>query len=367
MRVEDGSDVVGLSIEAAGLRSLPGLFLVEIQRGGAIMPAVGPEMVIQAQDTLIFAGQVESVIDLRKIRGLVPVADDGEALQRKPGRRLVEAVVSLQSQLEGRGVRDLGFRTAYQAAIIAVHRQGEVIAGKVGDIVLKAGDVLLLETHPGFVRAHRNDTDFALLSEVEGSARPRDDRAWLATLILVAMVIANATGLVPLIVASLVAAGLMLVFRCISGQEARRSLELRVLMAMAAAIGIGAAMEQSGAAAGLGSLIVDAARPFGPVGLWAAIYIATALLGGVVSTTASAALLFPVAAAAAAGTLPIVPTCYVLMIAASTAFSTPIGYQTNLMVYGPGGYRFMDFIRMGLPAQAITGVVTVIVASYVWL
>ena len=159
----------------------------------------------------------------------------------------------------------------------------------------------------------------------------------------------------------------MLVCRCLSGQEARRALDLRVLMAMAAAIGIGAAMEQSGAAAGLGALIVGATTPFGPVGLLAAVYIATALLAGIVSTTAAAALMFPVAAAATAGTIPIIPMSYVLMIAASTAFSTPIGYQTNLMVYGPGGYRFMDFIRMGLPAQVITGAVAVIVASSVWL
>lgn len=367
MFVESGSEVVGRSIEAAGLRSLPGLFLVEIQRGGGVMPAVGPETVIQEQDTLIFAGVVESVMDLRKIRGLVPVAHEGERLRQQPGRRLVEAVISRESQLEGRGVRDIGFRTAYQAAILAVHRQGEVIAGKVGDIILQPGDVLLLETHPGFTRAHRNDTDFALLSEVEDSAKPRHDRAWVATLILIAMVLANATGFVPLIVAALLAAGLMLVCRCLSGQEARRALDLRVLMAMAAAIGIGAAMEQSGAAAGLGALIVGAATPFGPVGLLAAVYIATALLAGIVSTTAAAALMFPVAAAATAGTIPIIPMSYVLMIAASTAFSTPIGYQTNLMVYGPGGYRFMDFIRMGLPAQVITGAVAVIVASSVWL
>jgi di/tricarboxylate transporter len=367
MRVEPDSPVVGRTIEQAGLRHLPGLFLVEIERNGEVMPAVGPETKVHADDRLLFAGIVDSVVDLRKIRGLVPATDQIDKLEGRPQRRLVEAVVAAQSPLVGRSVRETGFRTAYNAAIIAVHRHGQRIRAKVGDIVLEPGDVLLLETERWFLRKHRHDRHFALLSEVEGSEPPKHDRAWIASSILLVMVLTNAAGLLPLEVAALLAASAMMMTRCLTGEQGRRALDLRVLVAIAAAFGIGAALDASGAADEIGRGVVQLALPFGPIGVLAAVYLATALMTEIISNNAAAALMFPIAAATAQSAgVDLRPVLLVLMIAASASFSTPIGYQTNLMVYGPGGYRFADFLRIGLPLQVLVGFLTVLVASALW-
>jgi len=369
MRVETGSPVVGQTVEKADLRHLPGLYLVEIARGEERIVAVGPEVHLSAGDVLIFAGIVDSVVDLRKIRGLVPDTDQvAKLMQPTANRRLFEAVVAAESPLAGKNVRASRFRTKYNAAIIAVHRRGERIQSKVGDIVLAAGDTLLLETHAAFQRLHRNDGTFALIAEVQGSAPPRHDRAPLATLILLAMVGANVAGWLPLLTSALLAAGAMVATRCVTGPEARGALDLKVLVTIAAALGVGAALDRSGAAAVVGAGIVDLAVPLGAVGVLVALYAVTAAFATVVGNNAAAALMFPVAAAAAsAAGVEIRPTLFVLMVAASASFATPIGYQTNLMVLGPGGYRFGDFFRIGVPLQVLVGVVAVAMAAWVWL
>ncbi len=369
MRVEPGSPVVGQTVEAAGLRHLPGLFLVDIEREGAVMPAVGPDVRLRAGDELLFAGVVESVVDLRKIRGLVPATDQLEKLaSARPVRRLVEAVVAVASPLVGRSVRESRFRTNYEAAIIAVHRNGERLRSKLGDIELRASDVLLLETHPSFVPLHRNDSSFALVSEVEGSAPPRHERAALAGGLMLAMILANALGWIPLFNAALLAAGAMVVTRCLTGADAIRSVEVRVLVAIAAAFATGTALERTGAARVLAEGLVGAAAPLGSLGVLAAVYVATTVLTELITNNAAAALMFPfaVATAEAAG-LPVKPFLLVLMMAASASFATPIGYQTNLMAYGPGGYRFGDFLRFGIPLQLTLATVTVLNAWWLWL
>lgn len=369
MRVEKDSEVVGRTIEQAGLRHLPGLYLVEIERDGELLVAVGPDERMYAGDTLVFAGIIESVVDLRKIRGLVPATDQVRKLaQPTPERRMIEAVIAPQSPLVGRSVRETRFRTHYDAAIIAVHRRGERVRSKVGDIVLAAGDTLLLEAHPSFLARHRSDSDFALVSEVEGSAPPKHDKAWIATLVLIAMVALNTAGVLPLVTAALLAAGVMLITRCLTAHAARSALDLGVLVTIAAAFGISAGLETTGAASELAQGMVGLSVALGPVAVLAAIYVVTAVVTLIISNNAAAALMFPIAMAAqeAVGMSPLAGI-YVLMMAASASFATPIGYQTNLMVLGPGGYRFSDFFRIGVPLQIVLGVLAVAVASAVWL
>jgi di/tricarboxylate transporter len=368
MRVEKSSPVIGESIEEAGLRSLRGVYLYEIERAGRVLAAVPPTTVLREGDRLHFTGVVDSVVDLRKQR-IVPDTDQVDKITARRDRRLVEAVVSAHSSLIGQTIRLSRFRTIYDAAILAVHRQGvRVTETKVGDIRLQAGDVLLIESHPEFAQNRQRDPNFALLAEVEDSAPPRHDRAWLAAVILFLMVLVNATGSMNLMVASLTAAGLMLLTRCLTGEQARRSLDWPVLIAIAAAFGIANAIEESGAAAVLAARIIDLAAPLGSVGVLVALYTITAVLAGLVTTKASAALMFPIAATAAeAQGIGLLPISYMTMIAAATAFSTPIGFQTNLMVYGPGGYKYTDFLRLGLPLQVLVGISTVTIISLAWL
>ncbi len=299
MRVEKGSPVIGDSIEEAGLRSLRGVYLYEIERAGRVLAAVPPTTVLREGDRLHFTGVVDSVVDLRKQR-IVPDTDQVDKITARRDRSLVEAVIGAHSSLIGQTIRVSRFRTIYDAAILAVHRQGvRVTETKVGDIRLQAGDVLLIEAHPDFAQTRQRDPNFVLVAEVEGSAPPRHDRAWLAAVILFLMVLVNATESMSLMVASLSAAGLMLLTRCLTGEQARRSLDWSVLIAIASAFGIAIAIQKSGAAEVLASRLMDVAAPFGNVGLLVALYAITAVLAGLVTTKASAALMFPIAAAAA--------------------------------------------------------------------
>ncbi len=383
MIVQDDAPIVGRTIEAAGLRHLPGLFLVEIQRGDAQLPAPGPDAVIDAGDVLVFAGIVDSVVDLRKIRGLVPATDQVLKVNAQRRQRLlVEAVVSGRSALVRRSIRESQFRTRYNAAIIAVHRGGERVRGRIGDIVLQAGDVLLLETHSGFVERHRNGDDFYLVSRVEGSVQPDFEKARIALAILglfVALLtipplgglVARAGALVGLsppaelspVVVALLCACLMLLTRCCTMTSARAAINWQVLIAIGAALGLGRAMQTTGAAEDIARAVVGVTRTLGPHGVLLVMFLLSNAMTQVITNAAAAVLMFPIMTETARD-LGVSPEPFVatLMAAVACSFLTPVGYQTNLLVLAPGGYRFGDFVRLGLPLTVIVAIVAVVVA-----
>lgn len=367
MTVEPGSPLVGQSIEKAGLRHLPGLYLAEIDREGQVMPAVGRRERLHAKDRLVFVGVIESVVDLQKIRGLKPATNQVFKLNApRTDRCLIEAVVSNTCPLVGQTIREGQFRTVYDAAVIALARNGERVNKKLGDVKLQAGDTLLLEAHPEFADRHRNSRDFFLVSRVENSAPARHDRAWLALGILAAMIVVASLEVLSVLNAAMLAAGLMLITGCCSAAVARRSIDWQVLITIAASFGIGKAMETTGAA----KAIVDAV--LAPVGhqpwlVLAVLYLLTMLFTEVMSNNAAAVLIFPIAmATAAALDVNHMPFIIAIMMAASCGFATPIGYQTNLMVYGPGGYRFMDYIRFGGLLNLVVAAVTIALTPLVW-
>ncbi|MEE3001769.1 MAG: SLC13 family permease [Planctomycetota bacterium] len=368
MVVEENAPISGQSIEEAGLRNLPGLYLSSIERNGTHVPAVGPGEILQAGDLLVFVGILDSVKDLRSIRGLSPATDEVEKLTVNTGSRtLVEAVVSANSPLVHRTVRETRFRTIYNAAIIAVHRQGEAVNQKIGDIILKVGDTLLLDTHMGFIDAHRDDPDFYLVSQVSDSRPVRHHRAHIAIvllLLLVALLIGgNKVGISPL-VAIWTCALLMVLSRCLSGTVARNSINWQVLISIGAAIGLGAALDKSGAVAGIISAFggPEQMAMMHPALVLVILFIFTNLLSQLITPYAAAAIMFPFAMLAAE-LLGVNPLAYVFtLMVAGCNFITPIGYQTNLMVYGPGGYRFLDFTRLGIPLTLLIMIICAIAA-----
>ncbi len=368
MMVQAGSVIDGKSIEDAGLRHLPGMFLAEIERGGERLVAVGPEQKIHGNDRLFFVGLVESVVDLQKIRGLVPAGTDVFKLNDpRPNRCLVEAVVSHECPIQGMTIRDGHFRTRYDAVVIAVHRGGERIMQKIGDIILKPGDTLLLETHPRFVERHRNRRDFFLASAIEDSKPPRHDRAWLAIALLGMMILAVTLTSVSLLHAALVVCGLMALGGCFTMHEARESVDFRVLLALGGAIGIGSAFEQSGASTVIAQNLVGFAKPFGPYAILSAIYLAAMLFNMMIGNIGAAVLIFPLAKAIAlTEQLNFMPLAIVVMMGASASYATPISYPTNLMVYGPGGYRVSDYFKIGLPLNFLIMAVVIFLAPRIW-
>lgn len=367
LMVPSGSPLAGKSIEAAGLRHLPGCYLVEIERGDDIIPAVSPDQVIRAGDRLLFAGVVESIRDLQKLRGLAPATDQVFKLDApRYRRRLFEAVLAATGPLANQTIRQGRFRNRYDGAVIAVARNAERIRGKLGDIVLRGGDVLLIEADPGFAERARNGRDFLLVSSLEDSTPRRHGRAPVAIMILTAMVIAAAAGVMPMLVAALLAAGLMVATRCCTITEARRSVDWSVLIVIAAALGIGAALAQTGLSADVAAAALALAGDSPWMSL-AVVYIVTSLLTAVITNNAAVALVFPIAHATAdALGVSFMPFIIVIMMAGSAAFATPISYQTNLMVYGPGGYRFTDFLKIGIPMTILVGIATVALTPLVF-
>jgi di/tricarboxylate transporter len=367
MLVEPSSPMIGKSVEQAGLRHLPGAFLAEIERADTILPAVPPTELLRAGDRLLFVGVVDTVVDLLRLRGLVPAPEQLFKLAApRPERRVVEVVVSPSCPLAGRTIRDGRFRSRYDAVVIAVARNGRRLRGKIGDIELHAGDTLLLETRPTFLTQQRNSRDFLLVSEVQGAALPRHERAWLATAILALMVGLAVSGVLSMFEAALVAGGLMIATRCTRASSARASIDWSVLIVIGASLGIGRALETSGAA----SAIAESTLGWFGGNPWLAllaVYAVTSFFTELITNSAAAVLMFPIAQATAARLdVSFWPFVFVIMMAASASFATPIGYQTNLMVYGPGGYRFSDYVRFGLPLNILLGIIAVALAPLFW-
>src|SRR5262245_13454015 len=369
MLVQPDCRLIGQSVEAAGLRQLPGLFLIEIDRGGRIIAPVSPNETILAGDRMAFTGVVGTIVDLKKIPGLIPAADAAYEVSpyKRRGRLLCEAVVSSTSPLIGRDIRNADFRAQYNCAVVAVHRNGARITNKLGDTVLRPGDTLLLQTGPHFIRAHRNNSEFFLISGVEDSRPLRHDRARIAVAILAALVGALASGLVDPTLAAFAAAGLMVATGCISTSDARQSIDWSVLVMIAASFGMGTALEESGAALLIAEGLVNLTRPWGPTATLAAIYFGTMVLNELITNNGAAALAFPFCLQAA-DLLGVNsrPFLMAATLAASFAFASPIGYQTHMMVYGPGGYRFTEFVKVGLPLNLLLWVAAVILIPLIW-
>lgn len=367
MQVEAGGPLVSKTIEDAGLRNLPGLYIAEIQRDDDVIAAAKPNERLRADDVLILVGALDSVVDLKKIRGLNVPDDQARKLKVPAWRRtLVEAVVSSRCALLGKNIREGRFRSHYNAAVVAVARGDRRLTGKLGDVRLEIGDVLLLEASPSFLHRRRESRDFFLVGAVENGVIRRHESAWISIVILLLMVLLAATNVLSIVTASLLAATAMVGFRCCTTTEARRSIDWSILIVIGATLGIGAAMEKSGAAESIADGLLNLAGG-NPLLSLAAVYLATMICTELITNNAAAVLMFSIAWQAAEK-IGVDETPFVLavMIAASASFLTPFGYQTNLMVYGVGGYRMSDYVRFGLPLSLIVFAVAMVVIPIAW-
>jgi di/tricarboxylate transporter len=354
MSVIPGSPLIGKSIEEAGLRSLPGLYLFGIDRDSSELHAVGPDQILQQNDRLLFTGILESVVDLTRIRGLVPA--DGDSGLPRANRLLVEAVVSDEAPFIGMTVKECAFRNTYRAAIIGVFRSGERLMGKIGELKLRPGDTLLLDTSHGFSLTHQDNKDFYLVSDVMGARSVRHERSLVSIIILLTMITLLVSGWTDKVVAVWLCAILMVGTRCIPGNLARSAINWQVFLTIGGAIGLGAAVSSSGLSVQIAEQFQTLVGVFGNSPHMALLLtiLLTAFLAQFVTNYGAATIMFsivmPVAELLELSPYPFV---FGLMAGAGCNFLTPIAYQTNLMVYGPGGYRFTDFIRLGLPLLLI--------------
>ena len=380
MLVQPDCPMINKTVQNAGLRNLPGLFLIEIDRRGDIITPAQPDDIVQDGDRLIFTGVVNTIMDLEKVPGLVPAADTTYEFhpQTRSQRHLTEVVLSRTSPLIGRTVREANFRQLYGAAVVAVHRNGVRLTNKIGNIRLEPGDTLLLQTRSEFVATYRNSRDFYLVSSVDGHQPRRHDRSfWSAGILIVLLVwlvlagwvtsyLPSLQGLASPAVAALAAAVLMVGFRCLPISEARAALDMQLIITIGGALAIGKALDHSGAADGIANMIVTGAGNE-PYLLLIGIYLMAMVFTEMITNVAVAAMLLPIAiSVAATGGHNPEPFIMAIAIAASLSFVTPIGYQTNLMVMGPGGYRASDYLRVGLPLAMVVAVTALILIPILW-
>jgi di/tricarboxylate transporter len=349
MEVTGGGYCDRKSVEAAGLRHLQGVFLIEIQRGGRAIAPVGPEEVLQGGDLLTFVGRVDQIVDLQRLRGLA--SSENSQIDALAGRQhaFFEVVIGA-GDLAGTTLRQVGFRARYGGAVLAIHRAGERLNAKLGEVRLRFGDTLLVLADPAFRTRWRDRDDFLVVAPLAGIPPTQPRKVLTVSAIGLGFIVVTAAGILPILQSAILAAILVLASRTLTVRQARDAVDLNLIVLIAGAFGLGAAVESSGLAASGAEVLTGLMAPFGPIGVLGAVIVATVIMTELMSNNAAAVLLFPVAlaSAAAVGADPR-PFVIGVTLSASLSFLSPIGYQTNMMVYALGGYRFTDFARIGAP------------------
>jgi di/tricarboxylate transporter len=360
MRVIEDGPLAGLSVEEAGLRHLQGVFLVRIERDGRVVAPVSPHELLQAGDVLSFVGNVDLIVDLQRMRGLASTEEHHLYGIDETRQAFFEVVLGSSSSLAGRTLKEVGFRSRYDAAVLAVHRAGQRVEAKLGELSLRAGDTLLLLADTDFRDRWRESGDFLVVAGIGGTPPGRTRKAPLVLALTALLVVIAGAGLVPILDAALLTAIALVATGVLTLREARDAVDLDVIVMIGAAFGVGSAIDATGLAERAADLLVGVFAPFGDVGALLGVVVATIALTEIITNNAAAVLMFPVAipAAAAAGADP---RAYAIAVAvaASASFLTPIGYQTNTIVYGLGGYRFSDYPRLGLPLTLVVLIITV--------
>ena len=364
MMVEQGGAVDGRSVQEAGLRALSGVYLVEVERPGRVIAPVSPEQTLRGGDTLVFAGRVDDIVDIQGIDGLTPAEDDVlDELDTTQDVAFFEVVVGPSSPLAGRTPAEIGFRQRYGGAILAVHRSGDQLAGKLGAARLRTGDTLLLVADTGFRDRWRDSGEFLLVSRLDAEMpAPSRQSTWaIASLSLV--VLLPLFGLMSVPRATILAAILLVGVGVLRPREARDSVDVNVVLMIGGAFGLGQAVSSSGLADRISGALLDIGFA-GTFGAIVGVVITTMVLTELITNAAAVALVFPIALdiAEQSGLDPRVMIMGAA-IAGSSSFLTPVGYQTNTMVYGPGGYRFTDYLRLGIPMSLISVIVVSVMVN----
>lgn len=372
LKVPVQSSLIGQAVEEAGLRSIEDAYLVHIRRGDQVIQAT-PRTVLDQGDVLAFTASAPAIRRLLQRPGIkrsYPSGEDAETPDGQLGLPLFEAIVSDSSHLVGKTLGEANFRERYQGVVLGIQRKDESMQGPIGHTPIRAGDLLFVEADSDFDERWGGSRDEFYLVAPRQDERPAPAR-WKAPLALAitgTMVLVAATGLAPIVTAAFAAAFLMVLTRCISGKGAREALNVQVLVVIAAALGLGHAVQITGLARVIADGILTVTGQMGPMAALAVVYLATNLLTELITNNAAAVLMLPVSLSTASS-LGVSPEAFavVVAVAASASFITPIGYQTNLMVMSPGGYRFGDYTRVGWPLSVLILAVTVAVVSTLWL
>lgn len=364
--IESQSSLIGKSIEENGLRNLKGLFLVEIMRNKEYIRPVSSKEILREGDTLFFAGEISAIEELTK-PGMGLSLPKSSGLEEVDQQNIVEIVISHNSKLAGQLVKETNFRGKYDGAILAIHRNGERVWGQLGKVELKTGDVLLVMTGKDFMQRIENNPGFYVISKKRTESEPSFKRILLLLLGMFAAVALATTGYVDLFVSLLILVSLSIVLKVSNPKELINSIDFNLIVIIVGGLALGKAMTNSETDVIISNWILGLSKGFGPTIILLIMFFVTNVLSSLVTTQAAVAVTLPISLQLS--TLigaPAAPFIMIIGFAGAANFMTPIGYQTNLMVYGPGGYKFKDFFRIGTPLTIIYMFVCVYMLTYVY-
>ncbi|MCG8477270.1 MAG: SLC13 family permease [Cytophagales bacterium] len=347
------SKLIGKTVKHAGLRNLENMYLVEIIRRGQLISPVEPSEQIEQYDRLIFAGDTDKISDLLKSDlGLtVPTYEKHLANQNLS---VIEVVIGKRSNLINKTPKGAGFRARYDAAVIAIHRQGEKLSGKIGDIKLQAGDLMLVYAGNEFkakVDFYKDLHPISKLSEIKGTTQRQSIFFLLTSL---ASILCIVSGVCSLFEGLLIIFTSMLLSRMMNIEDIKNAIDLELIGTLVLSLSLGQAIVSTHAGNMIAQTFIPAFEPYGAVSMLAGLMLVTALLTSFISNVGAISIIFPITySIAQTSGIDGTPLYLGIAFAASAAFLTPIGYQTNLIIYGPGGYTFRDFFRIGIPVSLI--------------
>lgn len=344
--------------------------VLQLIRGEEALSVLDDETLLQRFDVIVMRGSPQRIVELRRDLRLELAAASPEDSQISSidmqGATFAEIVITPASQLIGRTLMHIGLNRTFGVIAVALQRRGAHLRGRIVDVLLQVGDVILVQGSPDNVESLRGQPGFLLLVGVEEKVTIRR-RGPVAVLVLALFVVFAALGWFDISLLALAAAGACLVTGCIDLRRAIAAIDWNILGLLAGAVTLGLALEQTGLAARAAHVVVDMTSPLGPVAVLSAIYLLTAVSTECVSNSGAAALMVPIALATAAElNYEPEPFIFAVAYAAAASFATPVGYQTNAFVYGPGGYRFLDFVKVGLPLQVLLWLVATVTIPLVF-
>jgi di/tricarboxylate transporter len=365
--IESGSPLIGKTIGELGGEKQEGFELLSVQRSDGSLPEIRGDLKLEVGDLLTLSSDLESLPGLWATPGLVPHIKGHEMKTERYTHSLVEVAVSRRSTAIGRKISEMPLPDSpYKLNLVAVSRGGKPVDRPLRDIRIKDGDIAVLEVDDSFFFENRNEVEFAMTYRLTDARIQRRDRAAAATLITVGMVVVAAMGWMSMLNAALLAGGLMVLAGCMSLRAAARSVESSTLIVIASAIGLESAVTESG----LSTAIADLLSSIGgdnPYVALAVVFLGCIMMDTLITNVASAVFMFPIAMAMAVNLgVSFMPFAMTVLVGASCSFISPMGYQTNLMVYGPGGYKFTDFVKIGVPLTAVVGIVALILTPLVF-
>ena len=372
LKVSADSPLVGRTCKERAVNKNYDITVLDILRDGKLISNNIRDTFIHPEDILFVRGSLENFLRMKEVEKVTMLTDEKLTQDEliHDDNTLVECLITNQTDLVGKSLMEINFRRRFGSFILAIRREGEILRKKIAHVVLQAFDTLLIYGPIEKIKELSDSGDFIVLGEIEATLQ-KHKYWWVSVAVIFCAVILAALGIVPILKGALIGAIFLLVIKVITANEAYQSINWQVIVLIAALIPLGIVIQKSGTAFWIGTVLNDIANTFNPLIrptiMLSLVYLVTIILTEMTSNAATAIIMTPIAISAAQQ-MGLDPRTFVFAVcfAASASFITPIGYQTNLMVYGPGGYKFTDYVRMGLPLAIVLWCIATWLIPILW-